>query len=105
MAMAMALPQAAKKAPEQSSTRPAAHRPFDAPFSGGTDVGTLLFLQRTAGNAAVTSLLEAQRRPLHIQRCAGRACDCPPEERHEGPRPDHSDAAHRAGVEELDELA
>src|SRR6266852_4858537 len=83
MAMAMAQPQVARKAPEQSGARPAAHRPFDGPFSGGTDVGTLLFLQRTAGNAAVASLLEAQRRPLHVQRCAGRACDCPPEERHE----------------------
>src|SRR6266851_3772387 len=83
MAMAMAQPQVARKAPEQSSTRPAAHRPFDTPFSGRTDVGTLLYLQRTAGNAAVASLLEAHRRPLHVQRCAGRACDCPPEERRE----------------------
>src|SRR5260370_15288946 len=83
MAMAMAQPQVARKAPEQSSTRPAAHRPFDTPFSGRTDVGTFLYLQRTAGNAAVASLLEAQRRPLQVQRCAGRACDCPPEERRE----------------------
>ncbi len=83
MAMAMAQPQVARKAPEQSSTRPAAHRPFDTPFSGRTDVGTLLYLQRTAGNAAVASLLEAHRRPLQVQRCGGRACDCPPEERHE----------------------
>jgi len=82
MALAMAQPQVARKGPEQTGARPAAHR-VDAPFSGGSDVATLLYLQRTAGNAAVASLLEAQRRPLHVQRCAGRACDCSPGERQE----------------------
>ena len=77
VAMAVAQPQAIRKAPEQTGARAATVRPFDLPFSGRADVGTLLYLQRTAGNAAVTSLLEAQRRPLHLQRCAGRACDCP----------------------------
>ncbi len=80
MAMAMAQPQVARKGPEQSGARPAAHH-VDAPFSGRTDFATLLYLQRTAGNAAVASVVEAQRRPIHVQRCAGRACDCPPEER------------------------
>src|SRR6266550_1204601 len=79
VAMAVAQPQAIRKAPEQTGARAAAVRPFDLPVSGRADVGTLLYLQRTAGNAAVTSLLEAQRRPLHLQRCAGRACDCPEE--------------------------
>ncbi len=81
VALAQAQPQVAKKAPEHSESRPVAHHPLESPFSGGGDFGTILYLQRTAGNAAVASLLEAQRRPLHVQRCAGRACDCPPRER------------------------
>src|SRR5260370_36296879 len=81
VAFAQAQPQVAKKAPEHSSSRPVAHHPLESPFSGATDFGTILYLQRTAGNAAVASLIEAQRRPLHVQRCAGRACDCPPGER------------------------
>jgi hypothetical protein len=80
MAMVMARPQVVRKAPEQIGARPTVQRPFDLPFSGRAEVGTLLYLQRTAGNAAVASLLEAQRRPLHVQRCAGRLCDCPPQE-------------------------
>ena len=78
VAMAVAQPQAIRKAPEQTGARAATVRPFDLPFSGRADVGTLLYLQRTAGNAAVTSLLEAQRRPLHLLRyhckirCRGR---------------------------------
>jgi len=81
MAVMMAQPQVGRKAPEQTASRPAAHHSLDAPFWDRTDVGTLLYLQRTAGNSAVASLMEAQRRPLHLQRCGGRACDCPPEER------------------------
>jgi hypothetical protein len=81
LAFAQAQPQVAKKAPEHSSSRPVAHHPFESPFSASTDYGTILYLQRTAGNAAVASLIEAQRRPLHVQRCAGRACGCSPGER------------------------
>lgn len=81
MALGHAQPQVAKKAPEQSRARPVTHHPFEAPLSGGTDLGTILYLQRTAGKAAVVSLMEARRRPLHVRRCAGRACDCPPGER------------------------
>jgi len=72
-AVMMAQPQVARKAPEQTAARPAAHHSLDAPFWDRTDVGTLLYLQRTAGNSAVASLMEAQRRPLRLQRCGGRA--------------------------------
>ena len=69
------------------------------------DAATLLYLQRTAGNAAVTSLIESQspstfpksRSPsgggsgwgFPVQRCPGGACNCPPEEReaHESASP------------------
>jgi hypothetical protein len=53
----------------------------DGRLSQNLDLGQILYLQRTAGNAAVASLFESRRAPASVQRCAGRACDCPPEER------------------------
>ena len=53
----------------------------DGRLSQNLDLGQILYLQRTAGNAAVASLFESRRAPANVQRCAGRACDCPPEER------------------------
>lgn len=81
MGPAVAEARATKKVPDQSVARPATARQSDGRFSENLDLGRILYLQRAAGNAAVASLLEARRAPAAVQRCAGQACDCPPEER------------------------
>src|ERR1700682_69875 len=81
MGPALAEARAAKKAPDQSVARPATLRQSDGHHSGFLDPGRILYLQRAAGNAAVASLFESRRAPATVQRCAGQACDCPPEER------------------------
>jgi hypothetical protein len=83
MGPAMAAEARQKHAPEQAETRPSTAGAIADRPTGGPDVGTLLYLQRTAGNAAVASLMERRRPPPSVQRCAGGACDCSPEERQE----------------------
>jgi len=87
--MGPALAQARPKlAPERSQVRAPTLRVINSRPSFTGDAQTLLYLQRTAGNGAVTSLFEqppsllrgGSGRGLAIQRCAGRACDCSPEE-------------------------
>jgi hypothetical protein len=79
-AMGPALAEARPRTSERAQSRPPTLRLAEARPGFSSDAATLVYLQGTAGNAAVVSLLQA-RGHLPVQRCAGGACNCPPEER------------------------